>query len=134
MEKRLIYRKDIIRGAKQRWLQQYKKHDDEYTFYDDKTVGSMRAKLNSIDAQAASLNDIIACFDRGSGWTDNECMSCGQNAEVLVRIDVVLDDDDHVDLCKNCIATACEEIEGAAADQNALPTAEDVRGILNDQA
>lgn len=109
MDMRPVFRREVVRGAKARWLEQYKAYDDKQKIGvpgRSKSVGDTRRELAKLDAETASAEQIEAAID-ATGWTDLDCELCGKPQEVVLRIGQEPDYEARwVDLCPECLASA----------------------------
>ncbi len=106
---RIITKRDVIRGMRSRWRDQYgQRRDDEVV-----GVGASRRsvkeiardleRLNLDTCDAAEIDAIIG----NSSWTENRCDECKKDSDVLVHMGDEPDYDMRwLSLCPDCIAAA----------------------------
>jgi hypothetical protein len=106
-----VTQREVIRGVRDRWLEQYKHYPDENRVgMGDRlrSVGSIRKALAALDLETCSVSDIDAAIGT-TGWADNECDLCHQSQTLVIRLG---DEPDYearwVDVCPNCLAAAQE--------------------------
>lgn len=103
-----IYQRDIIKGARQRFLEQYKRHpDSDVPGWDrSRTFGQVRAALAALDLETCTSGDVDKAIGV-TGWGDNNCDECGGNFPVLIRLGYEPDYDSRWwDLCRDCLNKA----------------------------
>jgi len=105
-EPRLIQKRDIIRGVRDKWLRAYQSYADNYrvAWVDNRTAGEIRRHLHALDLETCSEEDVNAAINAGSSWVSNDCDMCGQDAETTLRIGQEPDYEARwLDLCENCV-------------------------------
>lgn len=103
-----IHRRDIIRGVRARWLDQYKNYRADQTlgFANGRTVGVVRAALERLDLETCSAADVDAAIG-ASGWVKNGCDECDGDFPVLLRFGQEPDYDARWwSLCPDCLGKA----------------------------
>lgn len=87
MQMTLIHRRDVIRSARQRWLEQYKDRQRGQALGWDagRTFGSARDAMEKLDPETCSPADIDEAIEV-KGWADNDCDECGKSFPVILRL------------------------------------------------
>lgn len=109
---RVIHRRDVIRGARRRWIEQYRRYQDDSTpGWTRGTFASIRKALAALDLETCSVADVDAAIGT-TGWARNNCDQCGRDCASLVRIG---DEPDYEaryqDLCVECLQSALAAIQ-----------------------
>lgn len=104
-----IQQRDIIRGMRARWLDQYKTdHDSKETGWRGGTFGEVRARLAALDLETCSAEDTAKALG-GPNWAENTCDNCGKSWPVIIRIGQEPDYDARwQDLCGECLGQAVD--------------------------
>lgn len=82
-----VHRRDIIRGVRKRWLDQYKHYanDDPLGWKKDHTAGQIRKALAALDLETCSVADVDKAIGT-TGWADNKCNECDKNFPVILQL------------------------------------------------
>jgi hypothetical protein len=107
---KLIHERDIIRGVRDRWREQYANYDAKHVLFANqrsgRTIGQTAAMLEALDLDTCSKADVDAILPR---WADNNCDECGEHKKVLVNFGQEPDYDARWwDVCPSCLAKACD--------------------------
>ncbi len=104
---KVIQRRDVIREARQTWLNQYRDYSDEQALgWVGRTAGDVRQALRALDLETCSQADIDNAIGT-SGWAANSCDECGGDFPVLLRLGQEPDYDNRWwVLCAGCLAKA----------------------------
>ncbi len=102
---KVITRRDVIEEARREWLMRNSQRPVD-AFFADRTFGQVRAALNALDPEAATIADFDAAIGV-SNWARNSCDECGKEKEILIHLG---DEPDHdaqwQRLCANCLCEA----------------------------
>lgn len=99
----VITAREVIRGVRDRWNEQYPK--DEFKFWDGSLAGDKRARLNALNLETCSREDVEAAL--GSDWAENECTVCKKHKDSVVHIgDELAYEARYVRVCDDCLAEA----------------------------
>jgi hypothetical protein len=103
---RVITKRDVIRGVRARWNEQYARYRDDETLNPvggRVAVGTVRARLAALDLETCTGADIDAAIG-APRWAENRCDECDKDVDRLVRIGDEPDYDARWrDVCPDCI-------------------------------
>lgn len=108
MDMKVITKRQIILGVRDRWLEQYKHYADHYPvgWSENLTAGEIRGRLAALDLTTCTSADVDEAL-QVKRWADNTCDFCDEDHEVILRIgDEPGYDSQWVDLCKGCLDKA----------------------------
>jgi hypothetical protein len=108
----VIQRRDVIKAAPARWLEQYKTNADSHVctwgVSPRKTYGQIRAALAALNLETCQPSDIDAALG-APGWADNDCDECDKSFPVVLRIGEEPDYEARWrDVCADCLAKAAK--------------------------
>jgi hypothetical protein len=109
---RIITERDLIRDVAKQWREQYQRYMPSYQILAGlagKTVGEIQAKLDALDVETATPEDVKAIVGNYRK-TILECHECGNRCKQVVSFDV--DDDSTCELCFDCLIDALMLING----------------------
>lgn len=107
MTMKLIHRRDVIKGVRERFRAQYANYSRSHRFQADKpSIREILTNLDTLDTSTCTPEEVIAAMG-GLNWIGHECDECGQTFETLI---VVGEEPDYEaryqDLCKGCVTKA----------------------------
>lgn len=104
---KLVSKRDIIRGVRERWLSQYKHYANGYICgWCNRPAGEIRAALNALDLETCSSEDVDKAIGT-EGWAKNGCDVCDADCETIVQIGEDPGYDARwQDLCGDCLSQA----------------------------
>lgn len=121
----LIKRRDVIRAAPARWLQQYARvPDDQVTMWGERiTYGEIRRRLAALDVETCSPSDIDTALGGSTGWGANKCDECSADVETLVHFGMEPDyEATWQDLCGACLERGIAGLASGSIEDRSDPT------------
>src|SRR4051812_22293846 len=86
MSMKVIQRRDVIRGVRDRWNEQYGKWEGAALIGRNREpVSAIRARLAALDLEKCSQADVDTAVGV-DGWAKNKCDVCGRDVPVLMHI------------------------------------------------
>lgn len=114
---KVVTRRDVIRGVPDRWYENYP--DDKRVLSGGRTAGSIRDKLEDLDVDIASVEDVAAIIGNSS-WTELKCDACESDRDAVVSIP--REYEVPLSICGECAAGVAEML---AASVDTLPKGQD---------
>lgn len=114
----VITKRDVIRGVKERWEEQYRDYAPDFKFITaspnvrTKTVGEVREALEKLDLETCSSEDVDKAMGGIGGWANNCCSECGKDSQFLIHIGEQPDyEAQWVELCVLCMEKALKTLK-----------------------
>jgi len=93
---KIITTRDMIRGVAERWRDQY------WNTHNKKFI-DIRAQLDALNDETATLADVVAIIGNDS-WTKVRCDECSQEVDWVVQVGEDPDYESHtVTVCRSCL-------------------------------
>lgn len=80
----ILHERDVIRSARDRWLEQYKRDADSEVFPHGRTRGQVREALAALDLETCARADVDAAIGV-TGWAGLRCDECGETPSMVIR-------------------------------------------------
>jgi hypothetical protein len=119
----IITKREVIRGVKHRFLEQYETYRDSYVIgppHSQSPVGDIKQRLAALDLETCSEADVDAAMGGVTGWASLRCDECGKDSDAIARIGAEPDYEARwQDLCIDCIERARAMLAHANAPETA---------------
>jgi hypothetical protein len=104
----ILTQRAVIKGVLARFTEQYRNYPRTHTFPSGATVGRIIKRLNALDTDTASRDDVNRAMAlRNGNWADLDCDCCGKHVEAVARVGDSPDYDNRwQDLCIDCLQIA----------------------------
>lgn len=114
MEMKIITKRDVIRGSREKWVRHYKHYRDDYIvgWGDMLPAGEIRTKLAALNLETCTQKDVDDAIQAGSSWAALYCDICDKDVERLLRVGGEPDyEASWIDICADCLASLPKALE-----------------------